>query len=132
MTTNYSLRGRDESGPPFEREQERERERFESKSSQGGYSNKQSVQNSFENRDEEKVPKVSPPRRKGYRDEKMEKQVNWSRKDAGPESAPTGYRQRQQQQPVPDSSSFNVSRQYEKEIPCNDGEINALLEVRAS
>ncbi|XP_020101578.1 kinesin-like protein KIN-13A isoform X1 [Ananas comosus] len=128
MTTNYSLRGRDESGPPFEREQERERERFESKSSQGGYSNKQSVQNSFENRDEEKVPKVSPPRRKGYRDEKMEKQVNWSRKDAGPESAPTGYKQRQQQQPVPDSSSFNVSRQYEKEIPCNDGEINALLE----
>ncbi|XP_072975038.1 kinesin-like protein KIN-13A [Typha angustifolia] len=102
----YNNKGREESGAasgPVERE------RVELKNSHSSYSNKQSMQNSFENKDEEKVPKVSPPRRKGYREEKTEKQSNSSRKDSAPEV----------HKPQPSDSALNSY---------NDGEINAILE----
>ncbi|RZS12232.1 hypothetical protein BHM03_00043633 [Ensete ventricosum] len=101
-----------------------DRERADLKSNLGGYSNKSyTVQNSSDTQDEEKVPKVSPPRRKLTRDEKPERQ-NWSKKESGPRLPPSS----QKQQHIFDSASDTVSKQYEQEASCNDEEINALLE----
>ncbi|XP_038700596.1 kinesin-like protein KIN-13A isoform X2 [Tripterygium wilfordii] len=74
---------------------------------------------------EEKVPKVSPPRRKVSREEKLEKLGNLPKKDTGG-SDNTSANTRQQ-----NADSYytnNVgSRQSEPEPP-NDGNINAILE----
>ncbi|KAG1365237.1 kinesin-like protein KIN-13A [Cocos nucifera] len=122
MMSNYTHNGREESvatSGSFERE------RVDMKSNQSSYNNKlySSVQNAFDNQDEEKVSKVSPPRRKVSREEKSEKMNNWSRKDTANELPVTGRKQQQ----MFDSAS-NVSRQYEQEVSCKDGEIDALLE----
>lgn len=69
---------------------------------------------------EEKVQKVSPPRRKGPRD--TEKSANWQKKDAGgSDFSSSNLRQ-------PNTSSYSTtnvgSRKYEAE-PASDGNINA-------
>ena len=63
MMPIYTHNGREESGVTLG---SFEMERVDMKSSQSSYVNKiySSVQNSFDGQDEEKVPKVSPPRRK--------------------------------------------------------------------
>ncbi|KAG1326250.1 kinesin-like protein KIN-13A [Cocos nucifera] len=123
MMSSYTHNGREERGATLG---SFEMERVDMKSSQSSYGNKlySSVQNSFDNQDEEKVPKVSPPRRKVSREEKSEKVNNWSRKDSAPELPAAGRRQQQ----MFDSTSNIASRQYEQEVSCNDGEIDALLE----
>ncbi|KAK6930169.1 Kinesin motor domain [Dillenia turbinata] len=73
---------------------------------------------------EEKVQKVSPPRRKA-KDERSEKLGSWLKKEsAGSELSTTSHKQ----QPV-NSSIMNIasSKQYEPEPP-NDGNMNAILE----
>ncbi|XP_008800824.2 kinesin-like protein KIN-13A [Phoenix dactylifera] len=123
MMSNYTHNGREESGATSG---SFERERVDIKSSQSSYNKKlySSVQNSFDNQDEEKVSKVSPPRRKVSREEKSEKTNNWSRKDTASELPVAGRKQQQ----MFDSVSNISSRQYEQEVSCNDGEIDALLE----
>lgn len=77
----------------------------------------------------DKVPKVSPPRRKAYRDEKSEKPErpgNWSRKDvASVDSSPTSYRQQSTSTPTKSVGS----RQNEVSSPPRDENINEILEV---
>ncbi|CAL9078958.1 unnamed protein product [Musa textilis] len=120
-TMNYNRNGREES---MQVSGSLDRERADLKSNFGGYSNKSyTVQNSSDTQDEEKVPKVSPPRRKLTREEKPERQ-NWSKKESGPRLPPLN----QKQQHIFDSASDTVSKQYEQEASCNDEEINALLE----
>jgi kinesin family member 2/24 len=101
-----------------------ERERVETRSKL------QSAQNSIERenaQEEEKVPKVSPPRRKGYnREERIDKQSNLPRRDngagPGPESVRSSIGGKQSQIP---------QKQFqEKEVPADDGDINAILEVK--
>ncbi|CAN4094932.1 unnamed protein product [Withania somnifera] len=76
----------------------------------------------------DKVPKVSPPRRKAYRDEKPEKPErpgNWSRKDvASVDSSSTSYRQQSTSTPTKSAGS----RQNEVSSPPRDENINEILE----
>ncbi|XP_009383744.2 kinesin-like protein KIN-13A [Musa acuminata AAA Group] len=83
-----------------------------------------SVQNSFDFQEEEKVTKVSPPRRKAFREEKSEKRSNWSKRDGGPQLTATGHNPQQ----MYDTASDNASRKYDQESSCNDEEIEAILE----
>lgn len=87
-----------------------------------------SVQNSFDFQEEEKVTKVSPPRRKALREEKSEKRSNWSKRDGGPQLTATGHNTQQ----MYDTASDNASRKYDQESSCNDEEIEAILEVKDS
>ncbi|XP_022138661.1 kinesin-like protein KIN-13A [Momordica charantia] len=74
---------------------------------------------------EEKVQKVSPPRRKSSRDEKSEKLGSWQKKDSGVTDLSTAS----SKQYGPGNSNTNDAgpRKYEPE-PTPDGNINAILE----
>ena len=76
---------------------------------------------------EERVQKVSPPRRKTQRDEKSEKLGNWLKKDgSGSDFSTTSYKQ----QSMSSFTSNNIgSRKHEPEQPPPDGNIKELLEV---
>ncbi|KAG9443784.1 hypothetical protein H6P81_015124 [Aristolochia fimbriata] len=123
FSSQYMYNGREESvlttGPI-------ERERVDAKSSTNNKSYS-SAQNSVDTFEEEKVRKVSPPRRKAYREERVEKPSNWPKKDMGSDSS---FSYRQQQQTYDYNSNNVASRQYEPEppAPVHDGEINAILE----
>lgn len=101
-----------------------ERERIETRSKP------QPVQNSVDresSQEEDKVPKVSPPRRKTYsREERNDRQSSLPKKDgvagSGPEPGRAGMGSKQSQIP---------QKQFqEKEVPSDDGDINAILEVK--
>ncbi|XP_073009641.1 kinesin-like protein KIN-13A [Typha latifolia] len=127
MTPSHTYEGREEVGASLS---STEREKVELKNSQGTYINKlQPIQNSFDTKDEQRVPKVSPPRRKGYREEKSEKQNNLLKKERQ-ELIHTGHKPLppQQQKQLADTGSRVASKQYENEGPSDDGEINAILE----
>lgn len=77
-SSNYLSNGRDEKGFPSASV---DRERYEVKNSHGDSTSQK--MNSYSQSDtDEKVQKVSPPRRKGYKDEKSERPANWMKKDA--------------------------------------------------
>ncbi|KAF8725929.1 hypothetical protein HU200_020497 [Digitaria exilis] len=126
---SYSNRGREENGTVSGFN---DRERYDMKSSQTAYTSKaQLVQNSANTQEEEKVTKVSPPRRKAYKEDKSDRQSNYAKRDNGPETGRAGYKTQQtkqpQQQQRPPSASAS-SRQSEKESSCDDVEIDAILE----
>ncbi|KAI0504278.1 hypothetical protein KFK09_015230 [Dendrobium nobile] len=106
---SYTYNGREDwtSGLPSEREKIEAKTAYGSSSSHQLYS---SVQNSFSGQDEEKVTKVSPPRRKAPREEKIEKNMGWSRKN------------------ISEGQTRSNKQQNEQEAPFSDGEISALLE----
>lgn len=121
---SYSDNGRDKSGLSSG---SADRERLEKNSSYSGPTSQKvypsSSQNSVDT--EEKVQKVSPPRRKAHREEKSEKSLNWSRKDgSGSDTSTTNSRS----QNTGNLNANNAgSRQYEPDPPSN-GNINAILE----
>ena len=125
-SSNYSFNERDDSGvipSPIERDGV-DKQNFSVSTSQKMYSSSYS-QNSVDT--EERVQKVSPPRRKAHRDEKSEKLGNWLKND-GSESdlSATSYKP----QNVSNFISNRVrSRPYEPEPPTPDGNINEILEV---
>ncbi|KAH9683466.1 kinesin-like protein KIN-13A [Citrus sinensis] len=105
-----------------------DRERFEINNAYGGSTSQKMrpsySQNSLDT--EEKVQKVSPPRRKGSRDtEKSEKLGSWLKKDSnGSEPSTTNSRQQS-------TSNYNINNVGSKQPqpqPPSDGNINALLE----
>lgn len=101
-----------------------DRERFEMNNSYGdSYSQKMSYQSQNSVDAEEKVQKVSPPRRKLNKDEKSEKLGNWLKKGGGSDLSTTSSKQK-------NTGNFNTSnvgsRHTEPEVP--DGNINAILE----
>ncbi|RCV35772.1 hypothetical protein SEVIR_7G278200v4 [Setaria viridis] len=125
MIPSYSNRGREENGAASSFN---DRERYDLKSGQTAYTGKaQLVQNSANTQEEEKATKVSPPRRKAYREDKSDRQSNYAKKDNGPETGRAGYKKQPQQQQRPPSASAS-SRQSEKESSCDDVEIDAILE----
>jgi kinesin family member 2/24 len=66
-----------------------------------------------------KITKVSPPQTKANKDEKSERQSNYTKKE---EIGRTVPKQQQQQRP---------SKQSEKESSYEDMEINAILELES-
>lgn len=123
--SNNAYNGREESAPTFSAPEREwvDMKNYGSSSSHRLYS---SAQDTFNAPDEEKVPKVSPPRRKCPREEKPEKQSNWLRKDSGSELPVINHKHQRSY-----DSSSNNTRQYEQEDACDDREINALLEVQS-
>ncbi|KAJ6852659.1 kinesin-like protein KIN-13A [Iris pallida] len=124
VTSNYAYNGREESATTFsslDRERINMRNSYNISSSHKLYSSSLNTPNV---QDEEKVPKVSPPRRKVAREDKTEKQSSWSSKDGGSAAIAPSYKHQQSF----DSTLNSTSRQYEQEEPCNDREINAILE----
>lgn len=75
---------------------------------------------------EEKVQKVSPPRRKSSRDEKTEKLGSWQKKDSAVPDLSTASSK--QYAPGISNANDGGSRKSEPEPP-PDGNINAILEV---
>ncbi|KAM0947661.1 putative plus-end-directed kinesin ATPase [Dioscorea sansibarensis] len=130
VMSNSVSNGREESGAMSG---SLERDRVDTRSSYNGTSSHKLYSSSlvsFNTQDEEKVPKVSPPRRKISRDEKLEK-LNWPKKTSGhelPTTTSNKQQQQQQQQQIQDSRLNNAAlRQYEQVAPL-DGEIDAILE----
>ncbi|CAI0626882.1 unnamed protein product [Linum tenue] len=108
-----------------------DRERIEFNNSYGGQPNAKSYSSYSQapSEPEEKVQKVSPPRRKGPpREEKTEKSTNWGKKDGGSTSdvVPTTVNSKK------DSSSTSnlpiIGRRHRESDPSSDGSINAILQ----
>ncbi|CAL0325803.1 unnamed protein product [Lupinus luteus] len=101
------------------------REKFEVKNSYSE-STSQNINSYSQNDTDEKVRKVSPSRRKGYKDEKPERSTNLLKRDGNGSDRLTAS-SKQQQSTVNYSSVTGGSRQSETEsIP--NGNINAILE----
>ncbi|CAL5337863.1 unnamed protein product [Camellia sinensis] len=123
--SNYPFGEREDGGVTFgtvERERV-DKQNFGGLTSQKMHSSSY-LQNSVDT--EERVQKVSPPRRKAHRDEKSEKPGNWLKKDGcGSDPSATSYKQ----QSTSNFTSSNVgSRQNEPEPPPPDRNINEILE----
>lgn len=131
MIPSYPHRGKEETSSTSALN---DRERVDLKSNPTGYSSKaQSLQNSVNSQEEDKVTKVSPPRRKANISEKSEQQSNYVKRENGPELSRIVHKQQlkqqqQQQRPSSTSASQVSSKQSEKESSCDDMEINAILE----
>lgn len=122
LLPSYPLNGREEKGMASSAV---DRERFEMKSSCADL-NSQKIYSYTQNsvNTEDKVQKVSPPRRKVSKEEKSEKFGNWLKKDTGgSDTSTTSSRQYTTSNYNPTNAG---SRQYETESP--DGNINAILE----
>jgi kinesin family protein 2/24 len=135
MIPSYPHRGKEEASSTSALN---DRERVDLKSNPTGYSSKaQSVQNSVNSQEEDKVSedkvsKVSPPRRKANIPEKTERQSNYVKRENGPEASRIVHKQqlKQQQQRLSSTSASQISsKQSERESSCDDMEINAILEV---
>ncbi|KAK7292265.1 hypothetical protein RIF29_08043 [Crotalaria pallida] len=119
FSSSYLFNGREEKGLASA---SMDREKFEVKNSYGD-STFQKINSYSQNDTDEKVQKVSPPRRKGYRDEKSERSTNWLKRDAnGSDRVTTNYKQQST-----GNHDTGGSRQSETESVPN-GNINALLE----
>ncbi|KAF9677988.1 hypothetical protein SADUNF_Sadunf08G0165200 [Salix dunnii] len=121
LTSGFSYNGQEESELTSGLA---DRERYGSDSSFGGLTS-QKVHSSYTQHGvdtEDKVPKVSPTRRKGSRDEKS---GNWLKKDgSGPDHPPTSY---SKQQNTGNCSVSNTGSRQDEPYP-PDGNINAILE----
>lgn len=131
-SSNYSLSSRDDSGL--------EKEKVDSKNTFSGSNNQKiySMPNSVDLK--ETVQKVSPPRRKTYREEKSENVVNWQKKETNDEKSekagwlkqdstntdlpPVGNKQQGSSIPNP---SYMASKQPEPE-QLRDENVNEILE----
>ncbi|KAK4353728.1 hypothetical protein RND71_025922 [Anisodus tanguticus] len=122
FSSNHTFNGQDEGGPIFGG---MDRDRFEVKNSYGQRMQLTSnLQSSTDT--EDKVQKVSPPRRKVSRDEKPEKPGKWSRKDLSSSDSPS-MSYKQQNVSIPNIRSTG-SGQNEPSSPPHDENINELLQ----
>lgn len=122
VSSNYLSNGREEKGLASSLV---DRERFEMKNSYND-STSQKTNSYSQNDTDEKMQKVSPPRRKGSKDEKSERPANLMKRDInGSDRFTTSSKQQT-------TGSYNTvttgSRLYEAEST-PDGNINAVLEV---
>uniref|UniRef100_A0A1J3DWG5 Kinesin-like protein n=1 Tax=Noccaea caerulescens TaxID=107243 RepID=A0A1J3DWG5_NOCCA len=136
--SSYPVSYREESGIPSI---SMDKGRSDTSNSFGG-STSQRIQSSSYSQDtsdqEEKVKKVSPPRRKVSREEKPERSQNWSKRDVisasdVPATTTTNFRQLNHTTTSQQNTSDAASRQYETTTttttePSLDENIDALLE----
>ncbi|KAF8772798.1 hypothetical protein HU200_005389 [Digitaria exilis] len=126
MIPSYQHKGKEEISS---RSGLNDRERGDLKPSQSSFTSKTQPLDSVNSQDI-KITKVSPPRRKANRDDKLERQSNFVKKESGPEISRTVPKQQQQlkqqqlQRPSLTPAPHCSSKQSEKE----DMEINAILE----
>lgn len=87
---------------------------------------------SAQNQEENRVPKVSPPRRKASRQERSEKQGTKTKRDSGLDFPAASHKQQQQQQqaPIDYETRNSTTRQHDEDIPYDEVGINAILEVK--
>ncbi|XP_010551072.1 PREDICTED: kinesin-like protein KIN-13A [Tarenaya hassleriana] len=125
--SSYPINIREESGIPSI---SMDKVRPEMSSSFGG-STSQRIYSSSYSQDtsdqEEKVKKVSPPRRKGLREEKPDRPQNWTKRDGGGTLEAPAVPNSRKPNTVVQNTSDIASRQYETE-PSLDENIDALLE----
>ncbi|CAM0881224.1 unnamed protein product [Alopecurus aequalis] len=133
MIPSYSHRGKEETSSTSALS---DRERVDLKSNLTGYSSKaQSLQNSVNSQEEDKVTKVSPPRRKANISEKSERQSNYVKRENGPEVSRIVHKpqlKQQQQRPSSTSASQVSSKQSEKESSCDDMNISEKSERQSN
>ncbi|VVA97890.1 unnamed protein product [Arabis nemorensis] len=131
--SSYPVNYREESGIPSI---SMDKGRSDTSNSFGG-STSQRIHSSSYSQDtsdqEEKVKKVSPPRRKVSREEKPERPQNWSKREVSSASdVPAATNSRQHNiitsQNTSQNTSDTASRQYETTEPSLDENIDALLE----
>ncbi|GMJ14089.1 hypothetical protein like AT3G16630 [Hibiscus trionum] len=124
FSSSYPLNGREKSGLSFG---PTDRDRFEVNNSYGGSTKRVYSSNSQNSADtEERVQKLSPPRRKVTREEKSDKIVgNLAKKDGG-RSDLSSTNSRQANAVNYNNSNSAGHRQYDPEPP--DENINAILE----
>ncbi|KAF4393682.1 kinesin-like protein KIN-13A [Cannabis sativa] len=119
LSSSYLPNGRDEKGIASG---STDRERFEMKNSYGDSNSQRMYSYSQNSGDvEDKVQKVSPPRRKVPREEKSDKFGNWLRKDSGSDVSSTGLR------PPQTTGNFNSSDASSTGLrpPHNTGNFNS-------
>ncbi|KAI7752525.1 hypothetical protein M8C21_015876 [Ambrosia artemisiifolia] len=131
-SSNYSFNSRDDIGL--------EKEKVDVKSTYSGSNNQKAYSRPSSVDTEETVQKVSPPRRKGYKEEKLERDVSLNKKDNGNEkSEKFGWLKRdgnntdipavgskQQGSSIP-NASYMASKQSEPE-QLHDENVNEILE----
>ncbi|KAG4929344.1 hypothetical protein JHK82_046408 [Glycine max] len=120
-----------------------DREKFEVKNSYGGDSTSQKMNSYSLNVTDEKVQRVSPPRRKGTKEEKSERSVNWVKRDVdGYDHSTTSSKQQSTgnynittgsgQSETESSSNVNISAILEEEealIAAHRKEIEDTMEI---
>ncbi|XP_061370541.1 kinesin-like protein KIN-13A [Gastrolobium bilobum] len=121
FSLSYPLNGREEKGLAST---SMDRNRFEAKNSYSD-STSQKMNSYSQNDTEEKVQKVSPPRRKVSKDEKSERPANWMKRDANGSDLFTASSK--QQSTGNNSTVATGSKLYEAESS-PDGNISAVLE----
>ncbi|KAM0029791.1 putative plus-end-directed kinesin ATPase [Helianthus debilis subsp. tardiflorus] len=117
-----------------------DKEKVDVKSTYSGSNNQKVYSRPSSVEKEETVQKVSPPRRKSYKEEKLERDINWNKKDNGNEkSEKFGWLKRdgnntdiptvgskQQGSSIP-NASYTASKQSEPE-QLQDENVNEILE----
>ncbi|KAF2313886.1 hypothetical protein GH714_018593 [Hevea brasiliensis] len=123
FTSSYPLNGLDESGSSGLVD----KEWIEINNSYGGSTSQKVHLSYFQNSvdTEEKMQKVSPPPRKGSREEKLENLGNWLKKDNGGSDLPSTNSRHQSTGNY--TANNTGSRHYDPDPP-SDGNINAILE----
>ncbi|KAJ9154508.1 hypothetical protein P3X46_027832 [Hevea brasiliensis] len=123
FTSSYPLNGLDESGSSGLVD----KEWIEINNSYGGSTSQKVHSSYFQNSvdTEEKMQKVSPPPRKGSREEKLENLGNWLKKDNGGSDLPSTNSRHQSTGNY--TANNTGSRHYDPDPP-SDGNINAILE----
>lgn len=130
VSSSYLLNGREEKGLTSA---SMDRERFEVKNSFNDYTS-QKMTSYSQNDTVEKVQKVSPPRRKGAKEEKSERPANLTKRDANGSDLFTTSSKQQTMGNYSTVTTGNYStvttgsRLYEAESS-PDGNISAVLEV---
>lgn len=127
LSSSYPSNGRSESLVTASGSMDRER--FNGKNSYGGSTSQRMNNSSYSQNSvdmEEKVQKASPPRRKGPRDEKLEKLGSWMKKDGGGSDLSTSSLHQKNTGNYNNPSSAGA-RQYEPEP--TDGDFSEILEV---
>ncbi|XP_076945235.1 kinesin-like protein KIN-13A [Bidens hawaiensis] len=126
-SSNYSFKSRDDSG--VEKENTDAKNTFSGPYNQKMYSRPSSVDT------EETVQKVSPPRRKGYREEKSEK-TGWFKRDGNnttgnsntPNASVTTSKQLESEQ-LPDENVIEILEEEEALIAAHRKEIENTMEI---
>ncbi|KAI4345411.1 hypothetical protein L6164_012538 [Bauhinia variegata] len=125
FSSGYQFNGREEKGLASA---SMDREKFEVKNSYSDSTSQKTNSYSYSQNSvdaDDKVPKVSPPRRKVSKDEKSERSTNLMKRDANGSDLTTTSSKHQSTGNY--STSTIGSRQYEAE-PTHDGNISAILE----
>ncbi|KAI3703564.1 hypothetical protein L1987_73725 [Smallanthus sonchifolius] len=121
-SSSYAFKSWDDSG--------RENEKADAKNTSSGSNNQRLYSRPSSVDTEETVPKVSPPRRKGYREDKSEKVVNWQKKDNSDEKSEKSWLKRDGNNTnipnIPNASNM-ASKQLESEH-LHAENVNEILE----